>query len=497
MSDWTDFLNSSKSYVVAAAGHGKTYAIVNCVELLSSTVSKPILILTHTHAGVASIREKIRRRNIQPAIYQIETISSFAQRYVLSLSLDITSFPLAKDDSYFREINSVASILFKKKSVQKILNTSYSHLFVDEYQDCSIIQHQILSSMAEVLPIHIFGDPLQSIFSFTEEPKIEFGTHLVGYDRFCLLETPWRWKVNDNSSKLGDWILNARKSLLENKSILLKTDLLSNIQVFINDKESKDKGDDSYFKLIRDSVNRFKTESTLVIVPSYYDESRRFYGIINDRVDILSRIDYCHNFTLIEAMDDNSFYSTAELIDSLIKSINRSRDKVKKTRKAINSFDFKKGDLDVWFSGSNISRRQKENKEPSEKLKFMFDTFFTNPTLKAFRDIILFFSQDRHYHSKRPDKLFALLKCINESINTGESVYDCMFQYFNNIRRNGRKIEGKCIGTTLLTKGLEFDNVIILDAHRFSDKENFYVAISRACKNLVIITKQQQLSFSH
>lgn len=59
----------------------------------------------------------------------------------------------------------------------------------------------------------------------------------------------------------------------------------------------------------------------------------------------------------------------------------------------------------------------------------------------------------------------------------------------------GRKIEGKCIGTTLLTKGLEFDTVIILYPERFEDKKNFYVAISRACKTLVFITSTNEIIF--
>jgi len=36
----------------------------------------------------------------------------------------------------------------------------------------------------------------------------------------------------------------------------------------------------------------------------------------------------------------------------------------------------------------------------------------------------------------------------------------------NILRRIGRKIFGKCMGTTLLTKGLEFDTVVILNAHK-------------------------------
>lgn len=70
-----------------------------------------------------------------------------------------------------------------------------------------------------------------------------------------------------------------------------------------------------------------------------------------------------------------------------------------------------------------------------------------------------------------------------------------MIEYKNRIRQIGKKIEGKCLGTTLLTKGLEFDTVVIVDAHLFSDKRNFYVAISRACKNVIILTENTRIDF--
>ena len=80
------------------------------------------------------------------------------------------------------------------------------------------------------------------------------------------------------------------------------------------------------------------------------------------------------------------------------------------------------------------------------------------------------------------------------AIKNNNSVFNCMIEYKNIIRHTGRKIKGRCIGTTLLTKGLEFDTVIIVDAHLFTDKKNFYVAISRACKNLVILTEDINLT---
>jgi DNA helicase-2/ATP-dependent DNA helicase PcrA len=79
------------------------------------------------------------------------------------------------------------------------------------------------------------------------------------------------------------------------------------------------------------------------------------------------------------------------------------------------------------------------------------------------------------------------------SISNRNTVYENMVAHKNKIRMSGRKVDGKCIGTTLLTKGLEFDTVVVLDAHLFEDKRNFYVAISRACKQLYIITEQKRI----
>ena len=90
---------------------------------------------------------------------------------------------------------------------------------------------------------------------------------------------------------------------------------------------------------------------------------------------------------------------------------------------------------------------------------------------------------------------YAVKSCVAIVRNNGLSVFDAMKIYKSRIRHQGRIFNGRCIGTTLLTKGLEFDTVIVMDAHKFSDAKNFYVAISRACKRLVLITDSTIVSF--
>lgn len=64
-----------------------------------------------------------------------------------------------------------------------------------------------------------------------------------------------------------------------------------------------------------------------------------------------------------------------------------------------------------------------------------------------------------------------------------------MIQLRNFYRSKGRNIPHRAIGTTLLTKGLEFDNVIVLNPEAM-DEKHFYVAITRARKRLFIYQEE-------
>ena len=85
--------------------------------------------------------------------------------------------------------------------------------------------------------------------------------------------------------------------------------------------------------------------------------------------------------------------------------------------------------------------------------------------------------------------------CFNIAQINNISMFEAMKLQKTRLRHQGRSVDGLCFGTTLLTKGLEFETVIIWDAHKFEDVKNFYVAISRACKRLIIMTETKSLTF--
>ena len=73
-----DFISHKKSMLIAPAGYGKTYTIAECVAMGDGKS----LILTHTNAGVAALKNRLKTKGVPSAKYHIETISGYAQKYI-------------------------------------------------------------------------------------------------------------------------------------------------------------------------------------------------------------------------------------------------------------------------------------------------------------------------------------------------------------------------------------------------------------------------------
>ena len=484
-----DFLNNPKGLMTAAAGHGKTYCITECVKLSNDNCCQ--LVLTHTHAGISSLKKKFSEQCIDSHKYDIQTITGFSQRLVLSYC-NRNEIPYSQDDDlYFPYILKKAIKLLSKNSIQKIIQITYQGLFVDEYQDCDINQHSFIMILANLMPVHIFGDPLQGIFDFNEE-RVSFEKDLVQFTQFDLLQKPWRWLINGNNSELGKCILWYRKELHKDKTdFKLVNNRKSGFNVIIP------RGENEIAQLMYISavIKKIRSESILVLVPSYYDKSQdRLRGDCNDRARIKNQLSL-YGYTLIEAIDQEDYYNIASKIDEIYIKMERARFKVKKIFDILLRLSFNKSELEDWIDVGNdrVKNRRKEFSKKSECLATICNTFIVNPCSESFLPIIDFFLFEQKTKSKRPGIVYANRKCVANSISNGESVYENMNQYKNKIRMSGRKVLGKCIGTTLLTKGLEFDTVIILGANLIRDKRNFYVAISRACKELYIFSNSYNI----
>lgn len=497
MFNHSEFISKNKSMIIAPAGYGKTYTIAECLDY--TPIYEKQLILTHTHAGVASIKEKIRKRGISSSKYHVETITSFAQKYVLAFYVSSIIPSQDKSSEYYSFIIEKATILFRYNSIKKIIRQTYNGLFVDEYQDCTKAQHNLILSLSEILPVHILGDPLQGIMNFDGD-LVNFDEDLRDFEITSELKIPYRWYNEENNQKLGDALKEIREILSGKGNHVIdlsKYDKEIVTTVLIEDRDIYDSSS-TYRKCLQKLVTNPQSnpvfESLLLLVPEYQD-GKEFKGTIYDRAKLRNLIDYSRRIGLIEAIDDKSFYSIANKIDVVIETIQNKRFKIKFICEDILKHFFDSTCITDWFDIDNnrlIQKRAPLNVK-FENLQICIGQFLTCPSTNSFYNLLHFLRYDLNFRCKREGLLSSVFKSLLNSRSDKISVFESMINNRNIMRRVGRRVIGKCIGTTALTKGLEFDTVAILGAHNYSCSKNLYVALTRASKMLIIFTNSNKL----
>lgn len=491
--DWTSYLNCHRGLLIAPAGHGKTTAIADC--LLQCPEHSCQLVLTHTHAGIASLRTKFKDKNVPAHKYQLDTISGLAQRYVLSF-LGTAGLPLPESKEYFPTIVERCIKLLDSCVIQQIIQSTYDGVFVDEYQDCTVDQHEMVKVLAKNLPLHILGDPLQGIFFFEKKSLVNFDKDFDEFKVFDLLKYPWRW--NKTNPALGNLILAMRQCLVQNRAINLSNYNCEGFELVLHNMPSN-LHEESFLRILRNTIRKNMCESILVVYPSYSDRELP-RGRLHDRIKLKIAIDYGYGFQLIDAIDAKTFYSCAKQIDQFIcdSLSKRNIEKIKHLYDIMCSMHFPKGEMDVWISRNHNrikNKRDEKFKTRVERLKSAITMYEQTPQLATLLPIFEFVYEQTRNKCHYKEFYYEIKNAIRNAIDDNITVYEALGQLKNRLRHIGRKIEGRCIGTTLLTKGLEFDTVILYDADKFEDAKNFYVAISRARKKLVLITSEMQLNF--
>ncbi len=463
------FISEPKSIVIAPAGHGKTHCIVECLKLSENNQ----LVLTHTNAGVSSIKEKIKKVGVKTA-YSVETICGFAQKYVEAF-ISKENIPEQDSSEYFPFIISSANELFQKGAIQKVIKANYNGLFVDEYQDCTKSQHQLISILTEILPTHILGDPMQGIFDFNNEDLVDFESDLDGFKYTAELNKPWRWVESNNT--LGKDLKLLRQEIQNNNCVRLsdfksfETNFVAERDLYIFRQEYNTK----LWKIIRDE------KSLLIIHPVSHN--------LNARTKLVKSFN--NSFYLVEAMDAKDFYSLAKKIDE------SNNENVYSIILEISLILFSRSKTTVWLGANRLkNKRDFQAKLIQDPLKKVIDKLAENIDLKLVSEALKLIKRLPQNKCYRSELYHDLIKAIEQAHINKKSVFEAMKDIRDSKRHIGRNVTGKCIGTTLLTKGLEFDTVVVLNAQRFDCPKNFYVALTRASKRLIIFTDRDEINFN-
>jgi hypothetical protein len=462
-------LNSPRGLVVAPAGCGKTHLIT---ETLLRKQSKPYLVLTHTTAGVAALKQRLKRLGAPNSHFVLSTIDGWALRVAKMFpnSCDIQA-DANNPQVFYPELRAKVNQYVGARHIAEIIGASYSRLLVDEYQDCNTQQHALVCALSEMLPTVIFGDPLQCIFNFGG-PMPSWNNDIISrFPVIAELDIPWRW-INSGNAELGQWILNCRGLLLNRQPIDL-TSCPAHVnwgQLSANPQDNIRTQSQAQYRI---RAQNPETDSLLVIGDPQNFRARHNFASISLGVDVVEPVDM-RDITSIAGYLD-VLVGTA-LVEKILESASTMMTGVGRAQ------IIKR--LPIILAGKN--RTPPSDIEEAAKVLFecnsrhsllrLIDVLEVSPTTRIFR---------KGAYSALKNAV--MISCNDSSKNILQAA-----EIVREKRRHqgDRRIPLRAIGSTLLLKGLEADHTLILDASAMT-ASNLYVALSRGAKSVTVFSTSQ------
>jgi superfamily I DNA/RNA helicase len=460
--------------VVAAAGCGKTEQIVRATQIAEGRR----LILTHTHAGVDAIRMRLKKHKVPSHKFSIDTIAGWCLRYS-------TSFPtrsgLSCDNpragKEWNVVYEAAVRLIQGGAVKGVLESSYSGVFVDEYQDCTGLQHQVIKAISSYLPVCIFGDPLQAIFDFKDQTPVDWIADVFHvFNKAGEMTTPWRWR-NAGNDKLADWLSDVRCTLEQGGAIDLTT-----------------RPECVTWKCLPNEprYRQSKIVGTCKSLMGKIGDGRLV--VISDPANINARAAIAKNlaavgFSNIEPLGCKHLFEFAKNIESS-KGIMRL-EKVLDFICACMTGAEKMAFLNAVKSRQGGGRRGATS---FGDLITIGVAVAEDTGDKALLDLMQGFHHRGATRLFRREMFFAMRSALQlKSARQYDTLADAICEVQNYIRHVGRTIGKRSVGSTLLVKGLEFDHAVIVHSDNMTRKD-WYVALTRATTSLIILSPSECFS---
>lgn len=449
-----------RAVVVAPAGCGKTETIACAVMLNQDTL--PQLILTHTNAGVRVLRSRLRKLKVPGRLYRIDTIAGWARDYV-------TSYPgtagIRRDSLDWSSIYRAAGDLIRLVVIRKVLVSSYSGVYVDEYQDCTKEQHALVMGLGDVLPCRVLGDPLQGIFDIDKDTRLVDWEKEVfpAFDRLPDLTTPYRWK--DRNEELGRWLLGVRDSLREGRQVNLEG--CPGVDWREHDASDKKSALQTRQKACFETLRRDGGTVGILQVP-------------RPRQYLASRL--------------KGYYSCVERADyPELRSYSEKIDEAEGCGRILMLLEFAyecaaglKGELKTVRTSLEKGRLPVFDKVPSRFRSIVAPMADPSPhgLLTVFEGLAAIC--DRVY---RKDLLYRMRQALQEwAHGNAESLSEAVVTVRERARHSGIVLPRRVLGSTFLVKGLEFDHAVLLNGDELTVND-LYVAMTRASFSLTVLSK--------
>lgn len=473
MPDDINLLDVARGTVEAPAGCGKTELIVSALRRHSDT--KPVLVLTHTNAGVAALRHRLSRHRVPQDRYRLSTIDGWALRILKTFPArsGIAPAHLDLDDARrdYPAIKAAIARLLVGRHIDEVLFASYSRVIVDEYQDCDHGQHAVVCHLATILPTVVLGDPMQEIFNWRGQHP-DWDADVVGsFPLVAELTRPWRWE-NAGAHELGGWLLEARRKLKAGGQI----DLLSA------------PSDVSWIQL--DGVTDHEKQrlacltqspraggEVLIMTGGVQKELQRKLAkqtpgaVTVEAVDLTDVTDFAGEVGLVAP---GNLEAALDFAFAVMTGVDREGIAARATTIAA-------GRHRAPPEAHELAAIRYREAGDATSLIALFDALEATQGARTFRPEIL-------------------RTCIKALQSSGPDVgfLEAVKRIREQQRVLGRLLPKKAVGSPLLLKGLEGDVAVILDASNFDrdaakNRKNLYVALTRGSRKLVVCSRTHLL----
>lgn len=449
---------SSSGFVESPAGCGKTEAIVRTV---GTYCSDPQLILTHTHAGVDALRQRFRKHQVPTSRYHVDTIAGWAWSWVRKYPLN-AGYDGPGDVPGWNDVYDSMSALLERDFVKQGILNSYAGVIVDEYQDCTVPMHKLMVQLKCLLPCRVLGDDLQGIFGFRDDPLISW-TDMRGAfgNDLGTLETPHRW-INAGNESLGRWLLRERTAFRQSREPDYGSSTVDRARVQYGNLGAE------LLRLTEEKAGRI-----CIIGP----KARRLNSavetvLVKRAYRILEPNDLTVLRDLIVVLADGT---DAEKADAAIKFFFDSHGGLSPDTKAFIS---------------NILKGEGSRPRLVDR-RALFDAHRQGTTPILLAELLVYVASRAAVSCKLRESVCALKCILEEHIESCANLKTLYAEEIAKRKYRTRSSVFRCVGSTLLVKGLEFDHAVILRdpnwQQSWGNYRDLYVALSRGAKSATLI----------
>ena len=453
--------------VVAAAGCGKTELIARA----AAAGDGRRLILTHTHAGVDVLRRRLRDHGVSSSRYLIDTIAGWSLRYA-SAYRRRSGLALGdpRTDSDWTAVYAAAARLIRSGAVKRVLCASYSGLFVDEYQDCGASQHAVVVALSENLPTCLFGDPMQAIFDFKGQAPVDWDRDVFPrFAKLCTLSRPHRWIKHDNHG-MATWLKRVRTDLERGAPVDL-----GNLPDKVQWMPLPDDIGQRHQKIVGACLTAMGRPGDLVVIADPAN--------LEGRAKIASKLAR-QGFSNIEPVDCKTAYALVRRLGHVAGSdrLGPALDIIEKCMAGAEraAFDHavasrkRGGSLGTAKFGDHLIGLGVALSDggADAAVLALIDAFVARPTSLVYRREMLW-----------AIRTALKMKIADDCADLEEGLWRAQ----NQARHAGRPVPHRAVGSTLLVKGLEFANAVVIHSDSMSGKD-WYVALTRATHTLTVLS---------